>query len=145
MDSSTGRKNVVLFDGKCAFCQKQIQRLLRMARKGALEPVDFQTPGALDAYPAVTYDACMEAMHLVTPDGKIYRGFEAAVHAVATRPVIGKLAYIYYLPGLRWLCDRFYAWLAARRYRLAAAQCTNGTCALHAPGSSNPVRERTTA
>jgi predicted DCC family thiol-disulfide oxidoreductase YuxK len=117
-----------------------MERLLRLARAGSLEPVDFQQPGALDRFPGVTYEACMEAMHLVTPQGRVFRGFEAAVHAVATKPVLGKVAYLYYLPGLRWACDRFYAWLASRRYRLAGA-CASGACALHQPTRQNAARD----
>jgi len=53
----------------------------------------------------------MTAMHLITPTGRVYRGFEAAVRAVATRPILGWLAYAYYLPGLRQLCDGLYRWI----------------------------------
>jgi predicted DCC family thiol-disulfide oxidoreductase YuxK len=79
----------------------------------------------------------MQAMHLVMPDGRVYRGFEAAVRAVATRPVIGRIAYLYYLPGLRQLCDLIYSFIAKYRYRLlgkavAKGECASGTCALHA-------------
>jgi predicted DCC family thiol-disulfide oxidoreductase YuxK len=76
-------------------------------------------------------------MALVTPTGHIYRGAEAIAHVLATRP-FGRLAYIYYLPGLRLLCDATYALVAAARYRLrgriiAEHGCDGGTCALHYP------------
>lgn len=126
-------RHVVLFDGQCRFCRAQSQNLLRLARPGAVEVRDFQQPGVLDAFPGITHAACMAAMHLVAPDGRVYRGFEAAVRAVATRPLVGRAAYLYYLPGLRWLCDRLYAVIAANRYRLwgRVEECTEGTCALH--------------
>lgn len=134
------RKHALLFDGRCNFCRRQLERLLSIARPGGIEPVDFQAPGALDRFPGLTYEACMQAMHLVTPQGQVYRGFEAAVHAVATRPIVGKLAYFYYVPGIRQICDRFYAWIAARRYRLAG-ECPSGTCSLHLPARQKPVRD----
>jgi len=126
---------VVLYDGHCRFCAAGSGRLLRLARAGAVERVDFQQPGALDRFPGVTYDACMAQMYLVAPDGRVYGGFEAAVRAVATRP-LGKLALLYYVPGVRLLCDLFYRLLAAYRYRLlgkavAAGGCEGGTCSLH--------------
>jgi predicted DCC family thiol-disulfide oxidoreductase YuxK len=131
-------KYLVLFDGHCRFCTVQLKKLLALARPGVVEGVDFQEPGVLDHFPGLTYDACMQAMHLVKPDGRVYRGFEAAVQAVATRPVLGWLAYIYYVPGLRQLCDLIYRQIAAHRYRLMgkmvdAGACENGTCSLHAP------------
>jgi predicted DCC family thiol-disulfide oxidoreductase YuxK len=130
-------KQVVLYDGSCRFCSAAARRLAALVRPGAVEMVDFQAPGALDRFPGVSHAACMQAMHLVTPDGRVYRGAEAAVRALATRRFPGWLAYLYYLPGLRQLLDRLYAFLAAHRYRLmgrtgGAAECDSGTCSLHA-------------
>jgi predicted DCC family thiol-disulfide oxidoreductase YuxK len=128
---------VVLFDGSCRFCTAGVKKLLALARPGTLQTVNFQEPGVLEGFPGLTYEDCMKAMQLVTPGGHIYSGFEAAVQAVATRRVIGWLAYLYYLPGLRQLCDWAYARLAANRYRImgkaiAKGDCEGGTCSLHA-------------
>jgi predicted DCC family thiol-disulfide oxidoreductase YuxK len=136
-------KYAVLYDGHCKFCTAQSKRLSALARPGSLEMLNFQEPGVLDRFPGLTHEACMQAMHLVTPTGRVYRGFEAAVQAVATRPVLGLLAYTYYLPGLRQLCDWFYDRLAASRYRLLGktADCDNGTCSLHVrPRTANAKR-----
>jgi predicted DCC family thiol-disulfide oxidoreductase YuxK len=112
-----------------------------LARRGAIEAVDFQQAGALDRFPGLSHNDCMQAMQLVTPTGQVYSGFEAAVQAVATRPVLGWLAYSYYLPGLRQLLDALYAVVAANRYRImgravAAGECEGGTCRLHFPPPS---------
>lgn len=127
---------VVLFDGHCKFCIAQSKNLQAIGKPGALEMRSFQEPGALSDFPGVSYDACMRAMHLVTPKGRVYEGFAAIAHAVATRPVVGWLAYAYYLPGVHMICDGIYALIAAYRYRLmgkavAAGECENGTCSLH--------------
>lgn len=129
-------KAVVLYDGHCRFCQKQMRNLERLARPGALEPVSFQDPGVLERFEGLTWDQCMEAMHLVLPDGRVFRGMEAAVRAVATRPVLGLFAWAYYLPGLRQLLDALYRWIAERRYAIAGRElaeegCDGGTCAVH--------------
>src|SRR5262245_30391144 len=129
-------RHAVLYDGHCRFCAAGMKRLLSLARPGAIEAINFQEPGALDRFPGISLEACLRQMHLVTPDGRVFAGFEAAVQALATRPVVGKLAYLYYLPGVRWLCDRLYALIAANRYRIlgksaASGACEGGTCALH--------------
>jgi predicted DCC family thiol-disulfide oxidoreductase YuxK len=129
--------NVLLYDGFCKFCTAQSKNLLALARKGAVEAISFQDTGVLDRFPGVTHDACMEAMHLITQQGRIYRGFEAAVRAVATRRVIGLVAYGYYFPGIRQICDWAYRRVAARRYEImgkaiAAGECDGGTCSIHA-------------
>ncbi|HJL17012.1 MAG TPA: DUF393 domain-containing protein [Sandaracinaceae bacterium LLY-WYZ-13_1] len=127
---------VVLYDGHCRFCKSQMRNLLRFARPGALAPVDFQDPDQLARFEGLSHDRCMEAMHLVLPDGRVYRGMEAAVRAVLTRPVLGAVAWLYYLPGLRQLLDAIYRAIAKRRYRLAGRRiaeegCDGGTCAVH--------------
>jgi predicted DCC family thiol-disulfide oxidoreductase YuxK len=131
-------RHVVLYDGHCKFCTAAAKKLTALARPGTLDLVSFQEPGALDRFPGITHEACMQQMLLVAPDGRVYGGFEAAVRAVATRPVLGLPAYGYYLPGVRQLCDAVYALVAANRYRLlgkaaAAGECEGGTCSLHFP------------
>jgi predicted DCC family thiol-disulfide oxidoreductase YuxK len=128
-------KYIVLYDGHCRFCRAQSRNLLSLARPGAVDAESFQDPAVLARFPGLTHEACMRAMHLVTPTGRVYTGFEAAVQAVATRPIWGRLAYLYYLPGLKLLCDLAYRWIAAHRYRIwgkTAEECEGGTCALHA-------------
>ena len=132
--------HVVLYDGHCKFCTAGARKLRSLARPGAVELLSFQEPGVLDRFPGVTHEDCMKQMYLVAPDGRLYGGFEAAVQAVATRRVLGRLAYVYYLPGLRHLLDGLYRLVAANRYRLlgkavSAGDC-DGTCALHFPPAS---------
>jgi predicted DCC family thiol-disulfide oxidoreductase YuxK len=130
-------KYIVLYDGHCPFCVARAKNITTLGRRGAIVATDFQGSGALDRFPGITHDACMHAMHLVTPDGRVYRGFEAGVRAVATRRVLGWPAFLYYLPGFRQLCDRLYTLVAANRYRLrrgnTPVSCEAGTCSVHFP------------
>jgi predicted DCC family thiol-disulfide oxidoreductase YuxK len=127
-------------------CTRAARKLVALARPGAVETADFQQPGVLERFPGLTHEACMQAMVLVAPDGRLFRGFEAAVRAVATRPLFRVLAYAYYLPGIRQLCDRLYIWIAVNRYRLfgkaAAGECTDGTCSLHFPPATQTARKQ---
>lgn len=137
LQTARQERYVVLYDGNCGFCEAQMRNLTALARPGAVQALNLHEPGVLARFPGLSHDECMTAMHLVTPEGRVYRGFEAAARAVATRPVLGWLAYTYYIPGLRQLCDALYRWIAARRYRImgkaiAAGECASGTCALHA-------------
>jgi len=129
-------KHVVLYDGHCKLCTAGSRRLIALARPGGVEAADFQQPGVLDRFPGLSHEMCMQAMQLVTPDGRVYSGFEAAVRALTTRPFLGLLAYLYYVPGIRQVCDLLYKFIAANRYRIlgktvAADECADGTCALH--------------
>lgn len=128
---------IVLYDGHCRFCTAQSKNVLALARPGAVAAMSFQEPGVLERFPGLTHEACMQAMQLITPDGRVISGFEAAVQAVATRALLKPVAYLYYAPGIRQLCDLLYRWVAARRYRImgkttGAEGCEGGTCSLHA-------------
>lgn len=123
---------VVLYDGHCRFCSAQMRNLLRLARPGAIEGVDFQAEGVLERFEGLSFEECMEAMHLVQPNGRVFRGMEAAVRAVLTRPILGAVAWLYYLPGIRQALDALYRWIAKRRYAIAGRQaCDDDACAVH--------------
>src|SRR5678815_5761699 len=100
--------DVVLYDGRCRFCVAGARRLASLARPGAIEMRDFQVPGVLAAYPQLTYEACMRAMQLVTTDGRVYEGAEAVARVLMTRPVLGVVARLYYVPGVRGAVDAVY-------------------------------------
>lgn len=134
-------RNVLLYDGLCKFCTAGAKQLLAWSPPGSVELVSFQEPGVLERFPGVSHEACMRQMYLVTANGQVYGGVAAAVEVIALRPVVGWLAYGYYLPGVRLMCDAVYALIAANRYRImgkaiAAGECEGGTCALHLPNAS---------
>lgn len=131
---------VVLYDGKCRICDRESRRLVdaiaddddaaeRTGRTRRLVRMDFQAPGVLEQFPGITHEQCMQAMVLVDADGLVYSGAEAVARALAIRSRIGRLALLYYIPGVRQLCDRLYRWIAERRYRLSG--CPDGACDLH--------------
>jgi predicted DCC family thiol-disulfide oxidoreductase YuxK len=126
--------DVVLYDGHCRICTGGARRLAALARPGAVEIRDFQDPGVLAALPQLTHEQCMQAMQLVTPDGRVFSGAEAVVRALASRSLVGIPARLYYLPGLRQLANAAYAWVARNRYGLSGAPaCDDAGCALHRP------------
>jgi predicted DCC family thiol-disulfide oxidoreductase YuxK len=121
---------VLIYDGACPFCRRQVDRLLSWTRRGAVETLDLHDPSVVERFPDLTREALLEAMHLVEPSGRVRRGAEAAVRSLASRPVLGRLALVYYVPGIRPFVNAVYAWVARRRYRLAAG-CPDGACGLH--------------
>ena len=129
-----GSRLIVLFDGNCRFCTKSAKTLARRFGPAKVAAVNFQDAGVLDAYPGVTYDACMEKMHVIDPEGRVYAGAAAFARVLRTVPVLGVLAYLYYLPGLRQLAEIAYTFVAKNRYKLfgKTEPCDpGGTCHLH--------------
>jgi predicted DCC family thiol-disulfide oxidoreductase YuxK len=132
MTTTAPGKYILIYDGLCRFCTAGAERFLRWMGRVDVERLDFQRPGALDRFPGLTHDDCMKAMQLIAPDGRVYHGAEAVAQGLATRRFFGKVAYLYYVPGVRQLLDWLYERVAANRYRIMG-QCTSDACAVHLP------------
>ncbi len=131
----TNNASSILFDGHCAFCRAQAERLRAWSTPARpLELVDFQADGALERFPMLTHAQCMAAMQMVTPSGRVFGGAEAVARLVLTR-WWGFFAWGYYLPGVRQLADYAYRAVAKRRYLLAKKKrvivCDGETCSAH--------------
>jgi predicted DCC family thiol-disulfide oxidoreductase YuxK len=125
---------IALYDGHCRFCTREAKKLERLVGRSRLEARSFQEPGALDAFPGVTYEACMERLHVIADDGHVYAGAEAVARAVARVPIVGLVMFGYYVPGVRQVSDWAYARIAKKRYALfgKSEDCDpDGTCKLH--------------
>jgi len=120
---------VLIYDGRCNFCRTQADRLVRLSG-GRLRLESFRDPGVIARYPGLTEEACDRAMQLVTADGKITAGAEAAAQIIRLNPWLGWASWIYYLPGIRQISDAAYRWIARNRFRFG------GTCDL--PKGSHP-------
>lgn len=120
---------LALYDGDCVFCTAQAERARRLSG-GRLRVAPLQT--ALADVPWVDPEEAVKALQLVDRDGRVYAGAAAVVRLLRlTRPVLGLLALAYHLPGVRWLADRAYAAVAARRYAIAGRTddgCADGAC-----------------
>lgn len=130
MSVPDGERWTIVYDGECRFCEAGSARLLKWLPAGRRERVACQAPELAERFPDVSREACRAAMHLVGPDGRVFQGAEAVARAVGARGGVWAVAKAYYLPGVRWLMDRAYRWVAANRYRLAGrtSACEGGVC-----------------
>lgn len=118
----------VLYDGDCSFCLASA-RLLRTLARGKLQALPLQEH--FQDFPHIDYETAMQEMQLITKDGRNYSGAEAVAKIIEmSYPIIGYGAKLYYIPGIRYLCDRGYRWFARNRYRWFRRQqgCESGVC-----------------
>jgi predicted DCC family thiol-disulfide oxidoreductase YuxK len=120
-------QDVLVFDGECAFCRAQAQRIHRWDRWNRIECVAKQTPGLGDRFPVLNRGDFNTGMRLISPDGSVHIGADAAHGVVRVLPGWRRLAWLYRVPGIRPICQRVYDWIAARRYALAE-KCDSGVC-----------------
>ncbi len=116
-------KWLLIYDGDCEFCRRQIDLLERHDARNVIEPVPFQTAD-LSRY-GLTRQATEEAMHLVSSSGSVWRGAAAAREILKLIPRGWILAWIFYLPGAMFVAERVYSWVARRRHRFG---CESEVC-----------------
>lgn len=109
---------ILLFDGHCRFCTRSAERILRWAAPGAVRAVDLHSPDGLAKHPSISPEAAMASIHVVMPDGRIFRGLGAIVRALWTRFPLRAVLWLYFVPGIQQLAEAGYRIVARNRYRL---------------------------
>jgi predicted DCC family thiol-disulfide oxidoreductase YuxK len=123
--SSRGR---IIFDGDCPLCQRSIAIVRKLDWLGRFEYVNARDASQeLLRVPPVAGAPLLEEMHLLTPDGKhLYHGFGAFRWMAWRLPLCWLIAPLLYVPGVPWLGQRVYLWIARNRFQLVP--CRHGVC-----------------
>ena len=124
-------KAVVLYDGACPLCRAGVKTLHRL---DWFKQIPFHDARAATLPPAevpLVRKMMLEEMHLLTPDRKhAPAGFKAFRWMAWRLPLTVLFAPLLYIPGIPWLGNRVYLWVAKNRFKLVP--CKDGVC--HLPG-----------
>ncbi len=120
---------VVVYDGECPFCQRQIARIRRRDSLDKFEYLPRQDAGLTDRFPALADGDFDTGMRLIRPDGRIYVGADSVYHIARQLPAWRWFAWLYRIPGIHAVARAAYAWVAARRQSLSR-NCNDDTCAV---------------
>lgn len=118
----TVRSFTVVYDGTCVVCTRLAQTLARWDGRQLLEVVASQEPGVTGRFPWIPPSAYDESLQVVGPDGTTWQGaaaIETLLTALPRGPLIG---WVFGIPFVRPLADRFYRWFARNRYRLGCGE-----------------------
>jgi len=111
---------VLIYDAECAMCRASALWLMRLALAGgALEILPCRSSVRVARFPQISEAACMTAMQLVLPDGRVVAGADAVPELLRRIRGLGWLATMFALPGARPLARRVYAWIARNRMRIS--------------------------
>jgi predicted DCC family thiol-disulfide oxidoreductase YuxK len=107
---------VLVFDGDCAFCTSSVGWLERhVGKRPVIVAWQFADLDRLGLTPR----QCSEALQWVGVDGRHRQGAAAVAatlrHAGRGWAVVGA---VLAAPGVRWVAERVYRWVAANRHRL---------------------------
>ena len=124
-------KAVVLYDGACPLCRAGVKTLHRL---DWFKQITFHDARAVTLPPAevpLVRKMMLEEMHLLTPDRKhAPAGFKAFRWMAWRLPLTVLFAPFLYIPGIPWLGNKVYLWVAKNRFKLVP--CKDGVC--HLPG-----------
>ena len=112
---------VLIYDGACPVCQAGMRWVERRALPGEFEFLACQSRERRARFPRVSEEACLAALQLVLPDGRVLAG-DAAIPEILRRLRRWRwLARLFRLPGVVLLAPRLYAWVARNRYAISCA------------------------
>jgi predicted DCC family thiol-disulfide oxidoreductase YuxK len=107
----------VLYDGGCGMCIRMLRILHYLDVFRSVVPYDAANdwPAIQRKFPGISHDAAMRDMHVVTADGRIYRGFDAFRSMAVAMPMAWLILPLLYIPGIPWLGRRIYRRIADNR------------------------------
>ncbi len=123
---------LMIFDGDCAFCTTSANFMRRRIRPRCdIEPWQRTDIAAF----GLTPEDCTTAVQFVTADGRVYSGSRAVMRMLREAPQPWPaLGAIGDAPGVAWVADRVYRWIALNRHRLPG-----GTPACAMPTADMPA------
>ena len=120
--------DVVIYDGECQFCVRNMLRLNRWDGGNRLAFVPLQDPLVAERYPDLSYQDMLSQLYLIDGRGRRHGGAEAFRYLTLHLPRLWPLAPIMHLPFSLPLWKGLYDWVAHRRYLFGGQPCTDGTC-----------------
>jgi predicted DCC family thiol-disulfide oxidoreductase YuxK len=113
------RSAVLIYDGECPVCVKAVEWVRSRSRPEAFEFLSCHSPDARRRFPVIEKADCLQAMHLVLPDGTVFVGEQAAPEIFRRLRRHRWAAVLFDLPGAGILSRLFYRWFARHRHRAA--------------------------
>jgi predicted DCC family thiol-disulfide oxidoreductase YuxK len=113
------RKAVLIYDGDCPVCAETVRWIRENERKDSFEMLPCQSGEVRKRFPLIEPAACMRAMQLILPDGKILSGEKALPEILKRLKRYSPAAALFSLPGSEAISRSFYRWFADNRYHIA--------------------------
>lgn len=113
---------IVVFDGGCAMCRRQMRRLTRLDWGQRFAMLEYDV--AIQHYPEVARGTLGDGLRVRFPDATVTVGIDA-IRSIGIRlPLTAAFAWGLYLPGIHGAADRLYRVVAKRR------KTTSDSCSL---------------
>ena len=123
---------VVIWDGKCVFCEGQVKRLSKFDFRNQLSYISLHDPRVAERYPNLSDQQLMDQLWVITRDGRQFGGADAGRFLSRKLPGLWWLMPLLHIPFSMPLWRWMYKKVAQRRYKISGIKCDEGgTCELH--------------
>ena len=120
----SGHPYTVVYDGFCKVCNRLVTVLRKWDRGRLLEIVPSQQPGVHARFPWIPARAYTESVQVIGPGGRTWQGAAAIEQLLRVLPKGRLMSWVFSIPLVRPLAERFYRWFARNRYKLGCgAHC----------------------
>ncbi len=125
--------DVVIYDGDCQFCSKQVRRLRKWDWRGQLSFLSLHDPEVKTRWPDVTREQLMEEIYVMTSEGRRFRGADGFRYLTLRLPPLWVLSPILNFPCTLPIWSWCYRKIARYRYlfnKKDKGDCV-GSCDIH--------------
>jgi predicted DCC family thiol-disulfide oxidoreductase YuxK len=109
----------LIYDGSCPLCSGTIAWIRENEIENSFVMLPCQMEETLSRFPEIKRADCMNAMHLVLPNGTVLVGEQAMPEVFLRLKHYRFAAFLFKLPGSQAISRIAYRWFADRRYKLA--------------------------
>lgn len=123
-------RHALLYDQECSLCTFQMRVLTWLDWRHALRLLPLNDPEVARIAPDLSAEQLQEAIHCVTPAGRVYRGARALRFVGARLPLLWPVTAVLWFPGVIWVAEWVYRWVSRNRYVLSRVFGCKDACAV---------------
>ena len=120
----------VLYDDGCPLCMFQMKLLTWLDWLNVAALIPLSSDRARELAPQLTAEQLRAAMHVVTKDGRIYRGARCIRFLSMRMPLLVPLGLLLWVPGVIWIAEHVYQLIANNRFVLSRVFGCKDACAI---------------
>ena len=92
--------------------------------------IPLKDPRTQEIAPDITREDLLEAIHCITPEGKIHGGARAIRFLGMRIPLLVPVGLFLWLPGVIWIAEKAYAFVSRNRHFFSKIFGCKGACAI---------------
>ena len=110
---------LVLYDDDCGVCQTGIGWLKGLDKDGKTKNIPINESNLSSINPNLKLEECIKEIHVIGPDGEIYRGSRAIARLARLFPSTWIFGALISIPPFSWIANVAYKLFAKNRYRIS--------------------------